>query len=217
MNLKIKLAGLAGGAAVAAVAMLSPMSVFAASMTYSPNPTTHGVASTVTSQVVTGTKILSKSFTNLGAGETVCKVTDPCAPADNTTIGSSSVVASWSFLFCGTGTQNFTAKWRTSMSGAPSLSGWTATAHVQNTNSLATVDAWVMQNNTTHNFGIDVPSYPSLTCSGHTATITTTVDGTVGSSTIHVNPPTAGTYSVSETLTYTDNSTDTPSTTETIS
>lgn len=221
MNLKIKLAGVVGGAATAAVALLSPLSVFAATLTYSPNPTTHGAASTVTSQVVTGTKILAKSWSNLGAGETVCKVTDPCSPPDNTTIGSSSVAAHWTFLFCGTSTQNFTAKWRTSMTGAPSVSGWTATAHVQSTNSLATVDAWVMQNNTSGNFAIDVPSYPNLTCSGNTATITTTIDGTVTVNgtvdTIHVNPATAGTYTVSETLTYSDNSTDTPSTTETIS
>lgn len=204
-------------AAGAAAALILPLTALAAdSFTFSVSPTTAGAWSTTTSQL-TVAKILKAQETVLPAGESICHDGSSCAPAHGTKIGTTSVVAVWIYTFCsGTNTQSFDAEWVANDGSYTPPSGWTVVAQVNNVNSLATVKSWVIEDS--HgNYRIEVPSLPTLTCSGHTATLTSTL-GTYNGTTydINQNPGSTGSYTVSTNLTFTDNSTETLNATYTI-
>jgi hypothetical protein len=206
MKFRAKLTCLAAGAAAA---LALPLSALAAdSFTFSVSPTTHGANSTTTSQVVVA-KVLKSQETVLPAGESICHHGDACAPADNTKIGTTSVLGTWLFQFCsGTSTQNFDATWVANDGTYTAPSGWTIVAQVNNVNALATVKSWVIED-ASGNYKIEVPSIPTLTCSGHTSTLTSTL-GTFSGTTynINTNPSTTGSHTVTTNLTFTDNSTE---------
>jgi len=193
-------------AAVAAVAL--PLSALAAdSFTFTVSPTTHGVYSTTTSKLIVA-KILSSQETLLPAGESICHDGASCSPSHGTVIGTTSVQASWTFLFCGTSTQNFNATWVANDGSYTPPSGLTIVAQVNNVNSLATVKSWVVVDSS-GNYRIEIPSIPNLTCSGHTATLTSTLGTFNGNTyTINLNPANTGTYTVTTNLKFTDNSTE---------
>jgi len=207
VKLRTKLAGIAAGAALA-VAL--PMSVFAAdSFTFSINPTTHGANSTTTS-VLTVAKILSSTETILPSGETICHHGATCSPADGTKVGTTAVLGTWIFQFCaGTSTQNFDATWVANDGSYTPPSGETIVAQVNNVNSLATVKSWVTEDGSGV-YHIHVPSIPTLTCSGHTTKLTSTL-GTFNGTTynLNTNPGTVGTFTVTEKCFFTDGSNET--------
>jgi len=210
---------LATAAATATAALLFPLTAFAASLSYSVNPTTAGAVSSTSSSTVTGTKIVASSLEALAAGEKVCENGQTCAPPNGTTIGSSSVTAHWTFLFCGTSTQTFTIKSVSPINTKSYTfpSGYTVVGQILISNSLANVDGYFLKDSS-GNYAVYVPSYPSLTCSGNTATLNTSTNGSVTVSgttyNLHWNPSTAScNNTVTETLTYTDGSKDVVSTT----
>jgi len=171
MKVRAQLACLAAGAAAA---LALPLTAWAAdSFTFSVSPTTHGASSTTTS-VLTVAKILSAQETVLPAGEAVCHHGAACSPADNTKVGTTSVQGNWVFLFCGSSTQNFDATWVANDGSYTPPTGWSIVAQVNNVNSLATVKSWVIED-AGSNYRIEVPSLPTLTCSGHTTKLTTTL------------------------------------------
>ena len=192
-------------AAAAAAALALPLSAFAAdSFTFSVSPTTHGAYSTTTS-VLSVAKILSSEETVLPAGESICHDGASCSPAHGTTIGTTSVKGNWIFLFCGSSTQNFNANWVANDGSYTPPSGWTIVAQVNNVNSLATVKSWVIEN-ASGQYKIEVPSLPTLTCSGHNTKLTSTLGTFNGNTyTINLNPSTTGTYTVTDNLNFTDN------------
>jgi hypothetical protein len=202
VKFRAKFAGLAAGAALA---LSLPLSAFAAdSFSFSISPTTHSAWSTTTS-VLSVAKILSSQETVLPFDESVCHHGDStCAPADGTTIGTTSVQGSWVFLFCGTSTQKFNANWVANDGSYTPPSGFSIVAQVNNVNSLATVKSWVVEDSTGH-YRIEIPSIPTLTCSGHTATLTSVLgkNGTT-TYTINKNPSTIGTFTVTTNLHFTD-------------
>ena len=204
---RAKLAGLAAGAAVA---LALPLTALAAdSFTFSISPTTHGANSTTTS-VLTVAKILSATETILPSGETICHHGAACAPADNTKVGTTAVVGTWLFQFCiGSSTQNFDATWVANDGTYTPPTGETIVAQVNNVKSLATVKSWVTEDGSGI-YHIHVPSLPTLTCSGHTTKLTSTL-GTYNGTTynLNTNPSTVGTFTVTDKLTFTDNSTET--------
>lgn len=215
MKLPTRLACLAAGAAAA---LTLPLTAFAAdSFSFSVSPATAGSWST-TSSSLTVAKILKAQETALPAGESICHDGDTCAPAHGTTIGTTSVTGVWLFQFCsGSSTQNFTAQWVANDGTYTPNSGWTIVAQVNNVNSLATVKSWIVENSSGQ-YDIEIPSIPTLTCSGHNATLASTLGSYNGTSyDINQNPSTTGTYTVSTNLTFTDNSTETLSATYTIS
>jgi hypothetical protein len=212
---RAKLTALAAGAAAA---LALPLTAFAAdSFTFSVNPTTHGAWSTTTS-VLTVAKILKSQETALPAGESICHHGATCSPADNTKIGTTSVLGTWLFQFCsGSSTQNFDAEWVANDGSYTPPSGWSIVAQVNNVNSLATVKSWVIENSS-GSYKIEIPSIPTLTCSGHTTKLTSTLGTYNGTSyDINQNPSTTGTYTVSTNLTFTDNSTESLNATYTVS
>ncbi|HZS15346.1 MAG TPA: hypothetical protein VFC09_12180 [Candidatus Dormibacteraeota bacterium] len=200
---RAKLAVVAAGAAAA---LALPLTAFAAdSFTFSVSPATTGSWSTTTS-VLTVAKILSSQETVLPAGESICHDGASCAPAHGTKIGTTSVQGNWVFLFCGSSTQNFDAEWVANDGSYTPQSGWSIVAQVNNVNSLATVKSWVVENSS-GSYKIEIPSIPTLTCSGHTTKLTSTLGTYNGTSyDINQNPGTAGTYTVTTNLTFTDNS-----------
>jgi len=206
VKIHTKLAGIAAGAALA-VAL--PMSAFAAdSFSFSINPTTHGANSTTSSTLVVA-KILKSEETVLPSGESICHHGAACSPADNTKIGTTAVTGTWLFQFCvGSSTQNFDATWVANDGSYTPPSGWSIVAQVNNVNSLATVKSWVIENSSGA-YKIEVPSLPTLTCSGHNTTLSSTL-GTFNGTTynINTNPSTVGTFTVTVNLTFTDNSTE---------
>jgi hypothetical protein len=210
----MKITRLPFAAAGVAAALAFPLTAFAAaSLTYSVSPTTHGAVSTASSTTVTSAKTLSSSITVLASGETVCEASQTCSPPNGTTIGSAVVTAKWSFLFCGSAQETFNIKWVTPVNTKTYTlpSGETAVAQVNITNSLANIDGYVLKDSSSI-YDVWVPSYPNLTCSNTSATIATTIDGSVTVSgtvyNIHTNPSSTGSHTVTETLTYSDNSTD---------
>ena len=193
----------------AAAAVTLPLTAFAAdSFTFSVSPTTAGAWSTTTSQL-TVLKILKSQETALPAGESICHHGASCAPADGTTVGTTSVVGVWLYTLCkGTNTQTFNAVWEANDGSYTPPSGWTIVAQVNNVNSLATVKSWVIEDSS-GNYKIEIPSIPTLTCSGNNATLTSTLGSFNGTSyDINQNPGTNGTYTVTTHLTFTDNSTE---------
>lgn len=205
MKFRTKLTCLAAGAAAA---LALPLSAFAAdSFSFSVSPTTHGVYSTTTSKLIVA-KILSSEETVLPAGESICHDGASCSPAHGTVIGTTSVQGSWLFLFCGTSTQNFDATWVANDGSYTPPSGLTIVAQVNNVNSLSTVKSWVVEDSS-GNYRIEVPSIPTLTCSGHTSTLTSTLGTFNGNTyTVNLNPSATGTYTVTNNLKFTDNSTE---------
>lgn len=205
VKFQTKLAGIAAGAALA---LALPMSAFAAdTFTFSVSPTTHGANSTTIS-VLTVAKILKATETVLPAGETVCHHGAACSPADNTKVGTTAVLGTWLFQFCvGSSTQNFDATWVSNDGSYTPPSGWSIVAQVNNVNSLATVKSWVIED-ASGNYKIEVPSIPTLTCSGHTTKLTSTL-GTFGGTNynLNTNPNSVGTFTVTANNTFTDNST----------
>jgi len=206
-------------AAAAAAALALPWTAFASSLTYSVSPTTHGALSSTSSTTVTSTSLLSNSLTKLAAGEVICENGQTCAPPNGTVIGSSDVTANWDFLLCGSAKETFTIKAVSPINTKTYTfpSGYTVVGQILITNSLANVDGYQLKD-TSGNYAVYVPSYPSLTCSGHTATLVTsfnasvTVSGTTYN--LHWNP-TAVTCNntVTETLNYQDGTHDNLSTT----
>jgi hypothetical protein len=214
VKFRAKFACLAAGAATALALPLSASA--SATLTFSINPTTHGGTSTTTSTLVTSAKILSSLETVLPAGEAICHHGAACAPADNTIVGTTTVRGVWLYTFCvGTNTQTFNATWVANDGTYTPPSGWTVVAQVNNVNSLATVKSWVIEN-ASGNDKIEVPSLPTLTCSGNSATLTSTLGSYNGNTySLNTNPSTVGTFTVTDNLTYTDNSTESPSATYT--
>lgn len=206
MKFHTKLAGVAAGAALA-VAL--PMSVFAAdSFSFSVSPTTHGANSTTTSTLIVA-KILKTQETVLPLGEAICHDGAACAPAHGTKVGTTAVTGVWLFNLCsGSSTQNFDATWVANDGSYTPPSGWSIVAQVNNVNSLATVKSWVIENSSGQ-YKIEIPSIPTLTCSGNTTTLKTTL-GTFNGTTynLNTNPSTVGTFTVTTNLTFTDNSTE---------
>lgn len=202
MKVRAKLTCLA---AAAATALALPLTAWAAdSFTFSVSPTTHGANSTTTS-VLTVAKILSSEETVLPAGETVCHHGASCAPADNTKVGTTSVQGNWTFLFCGSSTQNFDATWVANDGTYTPPTGWSIVAQVNNVNSLATVKSWVIED-AGGNYKIEVPSIPALTCSGHTTKLTSTLGTYNGTNyNLNTNPNSVGTFTVTDNLTFSDN------------
>lgn len=211
---RAKFAAIAVGAAAA---LTLPLTAFAAdTFSFSVSPATAGSWST-TSSSLTVAKILSAQETTLPVGESICHHGASCAPADNTNIGTTSVTGNWLFLFCGSGTQTFNAEWVALDGSYTPPSGWTVVAQVNNVNSLATVKSFVIYNGT-NQYKIEIPSIPTLTCSGHTATLSSTLGTFNGTKyNINQNPSTTGTYTVSTKLTFTDNTTETLNANYTIS
>ncbi len=213
MKFRAKLACVVAGAATA---LALPLTALAAdSFTFSVSPTTHGANSTTTSDL-TVAKILKAQETVLPSGETVCHHGDACSPADGTKVGTTAVTGVWLFNLCsGTSTQNFDAEWVANDGTYTAPSGWTIEAQVNNVNSLATVKSWVIENSSGQ-YKIEIPSMPTLTCSGHNSTLDTTL-GTYNGTTynLNTNPSTVGTFTVTTNLTFTDNSTESLSATYT--
>lgn len=212
---RAKFAAIAVGAAAA---LTLPLTAFAAdSFSFTVSPATAGSWST-TSSSLTVAKILKSQETILPAGESICHHGASCAPADNTNIGTTAVTGVWLFQFCsGSSTQNFDAEWVALDGSYTPPSGWTVVAQVNNVNSLATVKSFIIEDGS-GNYRIEIPSIPTLTCSGHNATLASTLGSFNGTTyDINQNPSTSGTYTVSTNLTFTDNSTETLTATYSIS
>jgi hypothetical protein len=206
VKFRAKLACLAVGAAAA---LTLPLTAFAAdSFSFSVSPTTAGAWST-TSSSLTVAKILSSQETVLPSGESICHHGASCAPADNTNVGTTNVTGVWIFQLCsGSSTQTFNAEWVAPDGSYTPPRGWTVVAQVNNVNSLATVKSYVIEDSS-GNDKIEIPSIPTLTCSGNNATLASTLGTFNGTSyTINKNPSTNGTYTVVTNLTFTDKSTE---------
>lgn len=206
MKFPAKLACVAAGAAAA---LSLPLTALAAdSFSFTISPTTHGANST-TSSSLTVAKIPKAIETILPVDEKICHHGDACAPADNTVVGSTSVTGVWIFSFCSSGTQTFNATWVALDGSYTPPSGFTVVAQVNNVNSLATVKSFVIFNSSTNEYRIEIPSIPTLTCSGHNTTLASTL-GTFSGHTynLNTNPSTVGSWTVTDKITFTDNSTE---------
>jgi len=213
----MKRARLLALAAGAAALVTFPLTASAASFTtLTVTPSTHSQYGTTHTVYTTNAHVLKSSETVLPAGAAICNRGQTCAPADNTKIGTTSVSGTW-LPFCTSGNFSFDATWVANDGSYTPPTGWSIVAQINNVGSLATVKSWVIKD-ASANYKIEVPSYPSLTCDNHTATLDTTI-GTFNSTnyTIYQNPATTGSATFTINDVYTNNSTASTSKSYTVS
>lgn len=202
-------------ACMAGFALVNPLPAAAAdSFTCSVSPATGGTWTTLSCSM-TVAKIISRE--EMVVPGSFCHYTDAsCSPPSGTPIGTMSIRGNWVFLFCGSGTQTFTADWVAPDGAYTPPSGWSVVAQINHVNSLATIKAYIIENSSGQ-YKVEWPSWPTLTCSGHTMTIDFAW-GAYNGTTYHIymTPSGAGTYTISDNLTFTDNSTESLNTTYTI-
>lgn len=211
-----KLLLLAATGAMVALVPLNAMAYSGATFTYTPSNTTHSGWSSVTSVGTSNPAKTTKSTeTVLAYDEQICHHSDAtCSPADGTTIGTAAATAHF-FPFCTLSTQNFNVKWINPDGGYTPPTGWSVVSEVQITSSLATFDGYAIWDGASPgHYKLEVPSYPSLTCTSSSyadARVTLTI-GTAGGTSynVHKNPSTSGTFTVTQKITYTDNTTESP-------
>ena len=213
MKRRIKLLSVIPGVAALAAFQLTAMAAND-TLSFSVSPTTHSSNSTVTSVLTTNPPAnahLTSSTTTLPVGETVCHASNTnCSPANNTAVGTASVKAQF---FCGfTSTNNYTVSWvnppdsnYSPPTGETVVAETSANTPFTATNSYVTVDS-------SSQYRIHTPSYPNLVCAGTSAQITITL-GKNGNNTYNLNPnpSTVGSFTVNQSDTYSDNSTNTAS------
>jgi len=196
-------------ACTAGFALATPLPAAAAdTASCSVSPTTHGAWATLTCIITTAKPVKSEEFV-FPAGAAWCHHGDPtCSPPDNTVIGTLSWQASWQFLFCGVSTQTFNSTWVAPDGSYTPPSGWSTVAQINEVNALATIKTYVIEDGS-GTYRLEVPSFPNLTCTGHTST-QTWVWGSYNGTTYHIyrNPDSVGTFTITIILTFTDNTTE---------
>lgn len=173
------------------------------------DPTTHDTYANSTSTTDYGTEPPASSTTHLPPGHKLAQQsgTSPITPIpnDNDQVGDG--VAHYKIKpFCTSATTNYTVKWESDMSGAPT----DAVSHLKIVSSIITLDAWILRKTSGDSvmsgdhYDIYVPSYGGLACKNKAADGTSETYGTVAGTNrvVHKNPASAGTYTAE--LRYTD-------------
>lgn len=221
-----KLFGLAAAGAVAITLPLHAAATININYQYVLSTSVHNTDSYVTTDFDTDvSKTLSSQETVLPYDEHIYHHGDSGTPADGTQIGTAYADAFWLSNFCvSRSQQNFNVFWIKPDGGYTPASGWTVVAETQVKSSSSlfnvTFDGYVIENSSGDQ-KVEIPSYPNLACtnSGSTENHIHQVLGLVGTTQFHVhrNPTSAGTYTVTTTLTYSSSTTDSGSATESIS
>ena len=215
MKKRIKLLSIIPGVAALAAFQLTALAAND-TLTYSVSPTTHSSFSTVTSVLTTNppaSSHLTSSTTTLPLDETVCHASDgTCSPANNTAIGTASVKAQF---ICGfTSTNTYTISWiNPPDTGYTPPTGETVVAETSANTPFSATKTYVTVDGSSQ-YRLHTPSYPNLVCAGTSAQITITL-GKNGTNTYNINknPTTVGTFTVNQSDTYSNNSTNTASAT----
>jgi hypothetical protein len=214
--LRAKVLGMAAAAALALAG--GPLTASACVLSNCGfNPLTHGAWTTFSCTATSAAKVVTSMEVAFPQGMYFTHATDSWAPANGTVVGSVAITGHWSFLFCTSATETFNVKWVSSPDGGYTPpTGWTVTAELQISSSLAGFDAYAISNGSGA-YKLEVPSFPALFCSGSTTQVAMVIgsSGTVQYQILR-NPSTPGTYSLSVTFGYGDGSQDSCSTTITI-